>query len=150
TTLPSRRLPVATGRTMPDDRPTLDGADGADRANGADTDPRLAVERLRREIDAVDREIVGLRNRRARLGRQVGREKAALGWRASHDPEREREVLLRVSMANEGPLPQEDLLAIYRRLIEATRSLEDRDLTRAGGAAGEGPGGSTAESTDPA
>ena len=119
---------------MPDDRPTDNGADGADG------DPRLAVERLRREIDAVDREIVGLLNRRASLGRQVGREKAALGWRASHDPEREREVLLRVSMANEGPIPQEDLLAIYRRLIEATRSLEDRDLTRAGGGA-EGVGG---------
>jgi chorismate mutase/prephenate dehydratase len=118
---------------MPDDRSP---ADGAERADG---DPRLAVERLRREIDAVDREIVGLLNRRASLGRQVGREKAALGWRASHDPEREREVLLRVSMANEGPLPQEDLLAIYRRLIEATRSLEDRDLTRTSGEPAESP-----------
>src|SRR5262245_7540890 len=128
---------------MPDDRPTLDGADGADRANGADTDPRLAVERLRREIDAVDREIVGLLNRRARLGRQVGREKAALGWRASHDPEREREVLLRVSMANEGPLPQEDLLAIYRRLFAATRALEARDRAAERGRANgrEGRGG---------
>jgi chorismate mutase / prephenate dehydratase len=119
---------------MPDDQPPADG------------DPRLAVERLRREIDAVDREIVGLLNRRAKLGRQVGREKAVLGWRASHDPEREREVLLRVSMANEGPIPQEDLLAIYRRLIEATRSLEDRDLARAG----ETPAAPPAESPDQA
>jgi len=30
-------------------------------------------------------------------------------------------VLLRVSIANEGPLPQVDLLAIYRRLIASAR-----------------------------
>ena len=36
-------------------------------------------------------------------------------------------MLLRVSMANEGPLPQADLLAIYRRLFAATRALEARD-----------------------
>jgi chorismate mutase/prephenate dehydratase len=100
----------------------------ADEEPPLDGDPRVAVERLRREIDALDRRIVDLLNERARLGRQVGKHKAALGWRQARDPEREREVLLRVSMANEGPLPQEDLLAIYRRLIDATRALEDRDL----------------------
>ena len=42
----------------------------------------------------------------------------------------EREVLLRVSMANEGPLPQADLLAMYRRLFAATRALEARDRQR--------------------
>ncbi len=43
------------------------------------------------------------------------------------DVEREREVLLRVALANLGPLAQADLLAIYRRLIAATRALERRD-----------------------
>ena len=36
-------------------------------------------------------------------------------------------MLLRVSMANTGPLPQADLLALYRRLMTATRALEARD-----------------------
>ena len=35
-------------------------------------------------------------------------------------------------MANEGPLPQADLLALYRRLIAATRALETRDRDRIG------------------
>jgi chorismate mutase/prephenate dehydratase len=74
---------------------------------------------------------VGLLNERATKGREVGREKAALGWTTVRDPEREREVLLRVTIANEGPIPQEDLLMIYRRLIDATRALEDRDGERA-------------------
>ena len=54
-----------------------------------------------------------------------GARRRPLGRRAIRDPEREREVLLRVSMANTGRSPQADLLAIYRRLIAATRALED-------------------------
>lgn len=88
------------------------------------------VRRLRKRIDSLDRKIVGLLNERAELGREVGREKAAAGRRAVRDAEREREVLLRVTMANTGPIPQADLLAIYRRLIAATRALETRDRER--------------------
>ena len=55
----------------------------------------------------------------------------AAGRRAIRDAEREREVLLRVTMANTGPIGQADLLAIYRRLIAATRALEARDRERA-------------------
>jgi chorismate mutase len=85
------------------------------------------LRRLRRRIDALDRRIVGLLNDRAELGRQVGRVKQSSGRRAVRDIEREREVLLRVALANPGPLAQADLLAIYRRLIAATRALEQRD-----------------------
>jgi chorismate mutase/prephenate dehydratase len=95
---------------------------------GRNETPELA--RLRKRIDALDRKIVGLLNERAELGREVGREKVAAGRRAVRDAEREREVLLRVTMANTGPMPQADLLAIYRRLIAATRALEARDRSR--------------------
>jgi chorismate mutase len=82
---------------------------------------------LRRRIDVLDRRIVALLNDRAKLARQVGTAKAAAGRRTVRDADREREILLRVSMANEGPLPQADLLALYRRLFAATRALEARD-----------------------
>jgi chorismate mutase len=88
------------------------------------------LRRLRRRIDALDRRIVRLLNDRAELARAVGREKAATGRRAIRDPEREREVLLRVSMANDGPTPQADLLAIFKRLFLVARSLERRDRQR--------------------
>jgi chorismate mutase/prephenate dehydratase len=86
---------------------------------------------LRRRIDALDRRMVALLNERAEVARTIGREKDAMGRRTVRDAEREREVLLRVTMANDGPLPQADLLAIYRRLIAATRRLEGRDRARA-------------------
>jgi chorismate mutase/prephenate dehydratase len=101
----------------------------ADRETGEPPE-NAELRRLRRRIDALDRRIVGLLNERAELGRAVGREKAAAGRRAVRDAQREREVLLRVTMANTGPLPQADLIAVYRRLIAANRALETRDRKR--------------------
>jgi chorismate mutase/prephenate dehydratase len=88
------------------------------------------LRRLRHQIDALDRRIVALLNERAELARAAGRAEAAAGRRAIRDAEREREVLLRVTMANEGPLGQADLLALYRRLMTATRALEALDRER--------------------
>lgn len=90
------------------------------------------LRRLRKRIDALDRKIVGLINERAELVRDVGRAKSGAGWRKIRDADREREVLLRVTMANTGPMPQADLLAVYRRLIAAARSIETRDRKRDG------------------
>ena len=111
------------------------------------------LRRLRRRIDALDRRIVRLLNDRAELARDVGRAKVAAGRRAVRDPEREREVLLRISMANDGPTPQADLLVIFKRLFAVARSLERRDrlrarrvaaetvgLTRPGGGSGDADG----------
>jgi len=103
------------------------------------------LRRLRRKIDALDRRIVRLLNERAELAREVGAAKASARRRAVRDPEREREVLLRVSMANAGPMPQADLLAVYRRLFAVARTLERRDRLRAARTRATRPG---PESTD--
>jgi len=103
-----------------------------DRSPGA-PHPRETAElrRLRKKIDVLDRRLVAILNERAELARDAGRAKRAAGHRAIRDIEREREVLLRVTIANEGPLAQADLLALYRRLFAATRALEARDRDRA-------------------
>jgi chorismate mutase/prephenate dehydratase len=82
------------------------------------------LDALRTEIDALDREIVALLNRRARLGLNAGRAKVRSGLPIT-DSEREREVLVRVAMANDGPLPQDALLSLYRKLMETIRRLEE-------------------------
>lgn len=112
-------------------------ADGRGRSRPPET---AELRRLRRRIDVLDRRIVALLNERATLAREAGRAKTAAGRTAIRDGEREREVLLRVSMSNEGPLPQADLLALYRRLFSATRDLErrDRDVDRANGGGRDG------------
>ena len=81
------------------------------------------LDTLRSQIDDLDRQIVKLLNERARLGVEAGKAKI----RASQpiaDARREREVLVRVAMANNGPLPQDALLALYRKLIETIKRLE--------------------------
>jgi chorismate mutase/prephenate dehydratase len=98
------------------------------------------LRRLRRRIDALDRRIVALLNARAALAREVGQVKVAQGRRAVRDRDREREVLLRVSMANDGPLPGAELLAIYRRLIAAMRYLEANDRRAGPGGRADGAG----------
>lgn len=101
---------------------------------GAEESPELR--RLRQRIDAIDRRIVGLLNERAEVAREAGRVKAAAGRRAVQDADREREVLLRVTMANAGPMPQADLLTVYRRLMRVARALEQRDRDGHGGSDG--------------
>ena len=96
------------------------------------------LRRLRRRIDALDRKLVALLNERATLAREAGHAKMAAGRTAVRDAEREREVLLRVTMANTGPVPQADLLTIYRRLMALTRALEARDRARQRPVDGEG------------
>jgi chorismate mutase / prephenate dehydratase len=96
-----------------------------DRSNGSgrSNDPS-DLETLRSQIDELDAQIVKLLNRRARLGLQAGRVKVQRG-RPVADSEREREVLVRVAMSNDGPLPQDALLALYRQLIETIKRLEE-------------------------
>jgi len=123
----------------------VSGSDGPDRGPGDATRRRAArrdaptpaqrdaaaqeLAEVRDRIDELDKRIVALLNERAALGRDAGRVKRIAGRRAVKDPDREREVLLRVAMANPGPLPQADLLSIYRRIVAATRGLEGRDRT---------------------
>ncbi len=107
-----------------------DRGDGGVPTEAEREDAAAELLRVRDAIDALDRQVVDLLNERAELGRAAGRAKALAGRRAVHDPEREREVLLRVAMANRGPLAQADLLAIYRRIVSATRGIEHRDRER--------------------
>ena len=87
------------------------------------------LEALRSEIDQLDVQIVRLLNHRARLGLQAGQAKVRTG-RPVADSEREREVLVRVAMANDGPMPQDALLALYRHLIETIKRLEELEDSR--------------------
>ena len=108
-------------------------------------DEPAELRRLRRRIDALDRRIVRLLNERAELARDVGRVKATNGRRAIRDAQREREILLRVSIANDGPTPQADLVAIFKRLFAVARNLERRDRTRHRRAAPFGETGTRAD-----
>ena len=77
---------------------------------------------IRRKIDALDARLVKLIAARARIAQQVGKIKnGALVYR----PEREAQVLRRVSALNAGPMPSANLRRIYTEIMSACRALED-------------------------
>jgi chorismate mutase len=106
---------------------------------------RLAA--LRAEIDDLDLELVELLNRRTRLGIEAGRAKAGAGLPVT-DLARERDVLARVASANAGPLPTDEILALYTRLIETIKRLEVLETEDAAPAMNNGPGGSRGQAGD--
>src|SRR5437868_11945944 len=73
---------------------------------------------LRIEIDTVDRELLGLLNRRATLAGEVGEIKRAEGS-AVFRPEREAQVINTLQGLNPGPLLQANVATIWREIMSA-------------------------------
>lgn len=78
---------------------------------------------LRAQIDALDRELLALLNRRARLALEVGELKKRDGSPVFR-PEREAQVIDGLKAANPGPLKAESVAPIWREVMSACRALE--------------------------
>jgi chorismate mutase / prephenate dehydratase len=74
------------------------------------------IDRFRREIGALDREILAAANRRLELVAELKR------WKEEHDvafvdPGREAQLLDELAAANPGPLSEEGLRALFVELL---------------------------------
>jgi chorismate mutase/prephenate dehydratase len=78
---------------------------------------------LRTQIDALDRELLALLNRRAGLALEVGEIKKREGSVAFR-PEREAQVIDGLKAVNPGPLASESVAPIWREIMSACRALE--------------------------
>ena len=87
----------------------------------------MNIEYWRTEIDEVDRELLRLLNRRARLSIKVGNLKRAAGL-PRIDPEREGVVIRTLQQANTGPLDQRAIAKLFGRIIRESRRAEDRTI----------------------
>jgi len=83
----------------------------------------MSLEEYRRQIDALDQQILDLLRRRAEISYQVGQEKARLGLPV-YDPQREAALLDQLTTADLGRLDGEAIRAIYRQIISFSRSLQ--------------------------
>jgi len=78
------------------------------------------LDEVRRQIDALDEEIQGLINERARLALDVGEHKGRLPHAVDYyRPEREAQVLLGVKERNKGPLSDGEMLRLFREIMSA-------------------------------
>ncbi len=76
---------------------------------------------IRVRIDALDDKISDLLNERAALAQQIGHVKNGVKYR----PEREAQILQRLSARSRGPLPRAALARLYTEIMSACRALED-------------------------
>src|SRR5256885_5515087 len=89
--------------------------------NHRDAESELA--RLREAIDRVDDVLVKLLNQRAKYAVEIGEIKGLLSL-PIYAPEREKEVLLHVEDASQGPLAGVAVRRLFERIIDESRRVE--------------------------
>jgi chorismate mutase/prephenate dehydratase len=82
------------------------------------------LDRLRKKIDSIDEEILDALNRRARVVLDIAHVKRD-GKAKFYSPQREREILDRLTRLNKGPFPNEALQSLWREILSASLSLEE-------------------------
>jgi chorismate mutase/prephenate dehydratase len=93
----------------------------SDAPKTPDIPPALLA--LRHQIDALDRDLLALLNRRAGLALAVGELKKKEGS-VVFRPEREAQVIDGLKAGNPGPLKSESVAPIWREIMSACRALE--------------------------
>ncbi|MCK4998353.1 MAG: prephenate dehydratase [Anaerohalosphaera sp.] len=83
----------------------------------------MPIEELRKKIDSIDNKLVELLNERAQVVVEVGRVKGVTGGQI-YAPDREKAVFSKICKANEGPLPDKTLIAIWREMMSGSFFLE--------------------------
>jgi len=83
----------------------------------------MSLEELRKKVDSLDRKLINLLNLRAKVTKDIGKVKINTG-RSIYAPEREMQVLSKISSLNKGPLKKGALEAIYREVMSASLALE--------------------------
>lgn len=90
----------------------------------------------RAEIDAIDSELLRLFNRRAEIALRVGAVKTSVDTSLC-DPNREREVLARMSGENSGPFDDKSIENIFQRVIDESLQLQQKTYHKPAGEFGK-------------
>jgi chorismate mutase-like protein len=81
----------------------------------------------RRKIDDLDRKLVDLLNQRAQAAHEIGKLKRSAGM-PIYEPDREQAVFANARQANQGPLPDRDLMRIYERIMDIMRQIQQEEI----------------------
>jgi chorismate mutase len=79
------------------------------------------MQRLRIQVDRIDLKLLQLLQQRTKLSRRIGETKRRHGA-VIYVPEREREVLSRVTHLSRGKLPPRAAVAIFREILSSSRA----------------------------
>lgn len=82
----------------------------------------MELKKLRNQIDAIDKKIVGLLNLRGKAALTIAKVKRKIK-KSIYSPERENEVLNKIKQVNTGPVSNQALEAIYREIMSCGLSI---------------------------
>jgi chorismate mutase-like protein len=81
----------------------------------------------RKKIDEIDQQLVSLMNQRAQAAHEIGKLKRRAGM-PIYEPDREQAVFKNALKANQGPLPERDLIRIYERVMDIMRKIQQEEI----------------------
>ncbi|MDE0597183.1 MAG: prephenate dehydratase [Akkermansiaceae bacterium] len=84
----------------------------------------MALDEIRKHIDAIDSQLIDLLSQRAELVHEVGVIKKREGLQI-YAPDREDALLRKLVKMNQGRLPEKSIRAIYREIMSAALALEE-------------------------
>ena len=83
----------------------------------------MNIDKLRKKIDGVDEKILDLLNQRAKTAVAIGKEKQKRRLK-THDRLREEKIFKKLVLRNKGHLSEKMIVAVYREILSACRSLQ--------------------------
>jgi len=79
-----------------------------------------ALKERRRQIDLIDQKLLFLLNRRLSIVLEIGKIKKERREKI-YNPKREDEILKRLNLINRGPLKEEDMKKIFKKIMMVCR-----------------------------
>ncbi len=83
----------------------------------------MKIKSRRKEIDSLDKKIIGLLSKRAEASKKIGLIKKKLN-KSIYAPDREKEIMKNIKKFNKGPVSNKSLVSIYREIMSSSFSLE--------------------------
>jgi chorismate mutase/prephenate dehydratase len=83
-----------------------------------------ALRKKRNQIDLIDQKLLNLLNKRLSIALEIGKIKKERREKI-YNPRREDEVLKRLTFTNQGPLKEEDLKKIFKKIMGVCRKSQN-------------------------
>ncbi|MDR2594425.1 MAG: chorismate mutase [Fibromonadaceae bacterium] len=83
------------------------------------------IENLRQKIDSIEDSLISILNERAKYVLEIGKIKKAQGLPIA-DSKREEIILKRVAEKNPGPMSNEFMVDVFKKIIDESIKLESK------------------------
>jgi chorismate mutase len=84
---------------------------------------------IRKRVDEIDKDILGLLEKRARHSREIGKIKSSLNL-PLYSSEREKEIFENLLESLKSSLPRKSLIRIYERILDESRAIQREEITK--------------------